>query len=429
VSEAFLHYIWQFQYFDKKELTTTTDERLSVFKPGILNHDSGPDFSNAKIQIGDMEWAGSVEIHLDASGWTEHGHHHDVAYENVILHVVWQEDKPIFRNDGSRIPTLALNNKVDQQLISEYRKLVNNPVEIPCQKSFQKIDHVVKASMIDKALMMRLETKANQISKLLNRNLGDWEETTYQLLAANFGFKVNQQSFQQLANVLPYKLIQKHRNQIKQIEAMLFGLAGFLVSKTKEEYVTELFTEYQFLAKKYSLQPNQLLVSQWKFLRLRPMNFPTLRIAQFASLVGNRSSLFVGLTEANSFKELEAYFKTDVSPYWQTHYRFGRKAKDGAGSLGDASIQLLIINTVLPLLVAYGRAKDDWAMVEKAVDFLQQVPSEKNKIITIWKNLGYTSKNAADSQGLIELYNNYCQRRACLNCSVGAAILKPVTAI
>ena len=427
MSESFLHYLWQFQYFDKKELKTTVGDELIIFKAGIHNTDAGPDFSQIKVKIDGIDWAGSAEIHIKSSEWMDHGHQHDHAYENVVLHVVWEEDKPIYRNDGTRIPSLELKGRVDGQLINEYQKLINNSSVIPCEHSFRKIDHLVKLSMVDKALMKRLEDKANTVTDLLNQNQGDWEETTYQLLAANFGFKVNKEPFLQLAKALPYKIIQKHRDQLLQVEALLFGQAGFLVTKTKDEYITKLFTEYEFLSKKYSLQSAEMNAAQWKFLRLRPSNFPTLRLAQFASLMHSRKSIFSHLIEIEDYKSLKLFFEITPSPYWQTHYRFGKRAEGIVPDLGEASADIVIINSVVPVLVAYGKAKDDWSLVDKAVNILQHIASEKNKIVTLWKDLGYTSKTAFDSQGLIELYQNFCQRRQCLNCAIGSAILKPDT--
>lgn len=427
MSESFLHYLWEFQYFDKKELKTTTGDELIVFKPGIHNTDSGPDFSQTKIKIDGMDWAGSAEIHVKSSEWIDHGHQHDQAYENVVLHVVWDEDKPIYRMDGTRIPSLELKGRVGAQLINEYQKLIHNASVIPCEHSFRTIDPLIKLSMVDKALMKRLEDKASKVTELLHQNQGDWEETTYQLLAANFGFKVNKEPFLQLAKALPYKIIQKHRDQLLHVEALLFGQAGFLVAKTKDEYITKLFDEFQFLSKKYSLQSAEMQVAQWKFLRLRPSNFPTLRIAQFASLLYSKKSIFSHLIEIEDYKSLQQFFEITPSPYWQTHYRFGKKAEGAVPDFGTASADIVIINSVVPLLVAYGKAKDDWSLVDKAVNILQHIASEKNKIITLWKELGYVSKSAFDSQGLIELYQNFCQRRQCLNCAIGSALLKPDT--
>jgi hypothetical protein len=225
--------------------------------------------------------------------------------------------------------------------------------------------------------------------------------------------------------VLPYKLIQKHRSNPLEVEALLFGQAGFLVAKTKDEYLTQLFNTYQFLAKKYNLLEIQMNVAQWKFLRLRPANFPTIRLAQFASLLCSHKNIFTNLIESSSYQQLSHLFEIHQSAYWKTHYRFGKKSKGEVPSLGESSNENIIINTVVPLFVAYGQSRDDYSFVERAISILQSIPSEKNRITRVWQELGYVSKTAFDSQGLIELYNNFCQRRACLNCTIGSSLLKP----
>ncbi len=425
MNESFLHYLWQFQYFDKRDIKTTAGETLNILKPGILNSDSGPDFSQVKIKIDTIDWVGNVEIHVQSSGWYEHKHDQDHAYENVVLHVVWEENKPVYRNDGTRIPTLQLKHRVEDHLIKSYQRLINNPGSVSCEKSFPTVDELIKHSMIDKALMQRLETKAKLIIALLNQNKGDWEETTYQLLAASFGFKLNKEPFLQLAKSLPYKLINKHSDQLTQVEALLFGQAGFLVARSKDEYLTSLFNEYQFLGKKYELINNQLHVAQWKFLRLRPANFPTIRLAQFAALLATHKNIFSSILGLQDYKSLVHFFEIQPSPYWQSHYRFGKKSKGPVSVFGESSRDNLIINTVIPLLVAYGQTRDDWSLVDRAIHILQSIPAEKNRITKLWQNLGYASSSAFDSQGLIELYTNYCQRRECLNCSIGSALLRP----
>ncbi len=424
MSESFLHYLWQFQYFEKKDLLTTAGEQLAVFKPGILNTDAGPDFSQAKVKIDGIEWAGNIEIHIQSSNWTDHGHHLDQAYENVVLHVVWTEDRHVYRKDGSRIPTLELKHRTNEQLINTYARLINHSSAIPCEHAFRRTETIIKLSMIERALIKRLEDKSTEINLSLAQNHGDWDETTYQLLASNFGFKINKDPFIQLSRALPFRIIQKHRDQLVQLEALLFGQAGFLITKTKDEYITKLYQEYSFLSKKYSLQSSQMNPIQWKFLRLRPANFPTLRIAQFASMLHSRKSIFANLVEMDSMS-IYQFFEITTSPYWQSHFRFGKKAAGFVPSFGASSAQNIIINSVAPLLVSYGKARDDWSLVEKAVNILQHIPSENNSILELWKNLGYVSKTAFDSQGLIELYQNFCKKRYCLNCAIGASILKP----
>lgn len=425
MNESFLHFVWQFQYFTQQNLCTQEGEVLSIFNVGFLNSNAGPDFSQAKIQIGKIEWVGNVEIHMKSSDWLLHRHDQDKSYDNVILHVVWQDDKKIKRTDGTFIPTLELKNRVSKDILKKYAQLVNSSNSIPCGKVFDKVDSILKTSMLDKAILQRLESKSDEILKMVDFNKGDWEETTYQWLAKSFGFKINSEPFLQLAKSLPYKIIQKHSSSLLQIEALLFGQARMLQTKTKDEYVTTLFNEYEFLSKKYLLRETALHFSQWKFLRLRPANFPTLRIAQFARLMFTNSNLFSKIKESKSTIELVQLIDATPSEYWQTHYHFAKKSKSKIASLGKSSKENLLINSMVPLLAAYGKYSDDYTYIDKATEILQCLPAEKNKITRCWEELGLTVKSSFDSQALIEQYNNMCQKRFCLNCVVGTSILKP----
>jgi hypothetical protein len=424
MNESFLYYVWQFQYFNKSDLRSSDGESISISKVGLLNSNSGPDFSGAFINVNGINWAGTVEVHVKSSDWKAHRHATDDAYENVVLHVVWENDLPVFRKDRTPIPTLELRNRVDVQILKGYKALVNSSTVVPCEKSFSDVEYLVFLSMLDKTLMQRLEDKANQVSELLKLNNGDWDETCYQMLAKNYGFKVNADPFYQTARSLPYKIVQK-QNDLLQVEALLFGQAGMLQTKTKDEYISDLFREYQFLSQKYELQGLQLNPSQWKFLRLRPSNFPTLRIAQFASLLYSSKNIFSQFLKTGNYQTLKETLSTGQSDYWNSHYHFGKKASGLVSSIGESSVQNIIINTVTPLLVAYGKHKDDQTFVDRAVEILQQLPAEENKITRIWNELGVKVRTAFDSQSLIELYNNFCLKRECLNCAVGAFILKP----
>lgn len=425
MNESFLHYIWQFQYFDKTDLQTLNGESLSIFKTGVHNNNAGPDFSQAKIKIGVIEWVGNVEIHTKSSEWLNHKHNSDKAYENVILHVVWENDAEIRRGDGSIIPALELRGRVEEPMIKAYKKLVNSSASIPCEKSFPLVSDLIKLSMLDQALMQRLEDKAKIVHQLVKSNNGDWEETAYQLLLNNFGFKINAAPFLQLAKSLPYKIIQKHSSNLTQMEALFFGQAGMLETKTKDEYISLLYREYEFLSKKYSLYESRLNPAQWKFLRLRPANFPTLRIAQLSSVLYSKKNLLSSFIEARSYNQLANIFEASPSPYWRTHYHFTKKSKALVPDLGLSSKQNLLINTVVPLLVAYSKAKDEPRLMDRAQEILQHVPAETNRITKVWTGLSVSVKSAFDSQALIEQYNNLCQKRQCLNCAVGASLLKP----
>lgn len=424
MNEAFLHYIWQFQYFDKRDLLTTEGEKIEVFRQGILNTDAGPDFSNAKIKIDSIEWAGNIEIHIKSSEWIEHRHDMDTAYENVILHVVWKDDKPVKRKDGSTIPTLEIGVRVDTALIKQYRKLIESSFVIPCGKILSTVNALTRLSMLDKVLIERLELKSKAVSESLKRNNSDWNETSYQILARNFGFKVNSEPFDILSQNLPYKILLKHADHPVQIEALLYGVAGFLEAGLKDEYFTLLQKEFKILNAKYKLEEGKLNPSQWKFLRLRPANFPSIRIAQFASLIAVNKNLFSKFIESKSYADLLMIFDVSQSEYWRKHYRFGHKAKSDVNDFGQSSKDNLIINSVIPLLVAYGMERGEQMYIDRAQEILQQMPSEANKITRMWDTLDWNVKSAFDSQGLIHLFNNYCQHKNCLNCSIGISLLR-----
>ncbi len=422
MNESFLHYVWQFVYFNTSNLLTAEGEQLQIIKQGNHNTNAGPDFLQAKIYVGSIQWVGSVEIHIKSSDWISHKHQTDLAYENVVLHVVWENDKQIMRADGTRIPTLELKERVDQKLILKYRNLVNSPLTIACERSIRQVDSILTLSMIEQAATRRVEAKSSEVINLVNQNNGDWDETTYQWIAKNFGFKVNTDPFFQLAKSLPYKLVRKHSNSQLQIEALLFGQAGMLTTKTKSDYITSLYTEYHFLSNKYSIEP-ALNFSQWKFLRLRPANFPTLRVAQFASLLQSTQGLFSKIIEG-SVSDLLSLFDTAPSIYWQSHYHFSKPSVKGAHALGRSSKEILLINAIVPILIAYGKLADDQHQIERAVELLQQLPAEKNKIITYWQEVGVVAKSAFDTQGLIEQHNHMCLKRQCLNCVVGTTLIK-----
>ena len=423
--EGFICYIWQFQYFDKKELRTSAGEKIEVFKPGFNNTHAGPDFSNAKVKIGGIDWVGTVEVHPRSSGWMEHRHDLDPAYENVVLHVVWQIDQPIYRSDKTLLPTLELKDRVDESLIKLYHKLVTTSFSIPCKKSFPQVDEVVRRSMLDRTLMQRLEDKAAQVVEILNQHHGDWQQTAFILLARNFGFKVNNEPFLQLAKSLSFKTLLKHTDKPIQIEALLFGQAGFLDIEVGDEYYLLLQREYHVLSKKYGLYGRRLKRAQWRFLRLRPANFPTIRLAQFAALIVQDKNIFSRIFDVADTPFFRALFSVRQSEYWQHHYQFNRKSKHAVAGLGDSSIDTILINTVAPLLVAYGKYNDQQTVVDRAVEMLRAIPPESNTITKSWSDLGYAALTAFDSQAMIELYNQYCQRRNCLNCTIGASLLKP----
>jgi hypothetical protein len=423
MSEAFLHYLWQFQYFDKNELQTTSGDPIQIFNPGIRNSHAGPDFQNARMKIGGIEWIGNAEIHIQASGWMEHKHDRDPAYDNVILHVVWHNDVPIRRNDGSLLPTVELATRVDQKSFFDYQRLVNSPEKIPCAQFLPQVKDIVRLSMMDKVVLERLETKSQRILDILQKNRNDWEETCFQILARSFGYKINAEPFQQLARLLPYKVLRKHSDKLLQVEALLFGQAGFLEDDFDEDYYKLLKREHNLLRQKYSLSERRLSKVQWKFLRLRPANFPTIRLAEFAALIFYRPFLFSAILETTTYKELENVFTVKQSEFWNDHYTFSKGAREQVSGMGVSTIGTIIINAVSPLLVAYGKSKGEQLYVDRAVAILEQTPGEVNSIVSQWKQLGMRSKTAFDSQALLELQNSYCSKRRCLDCKIGVSLI------
>jgi hypothetical protein len=425
MTEDFLYFLWQFQQFDKTDLKTTANEAIQVLAIGRQNHDAGPDFSQSRLLIGGIEWAGNVEMHIKASDWHQHQHTHNRAYDSVILHVVWHEDAPIARPDGSVLPTLALKPLTDSTLLSKFQNLIESPQTILCQSQFEDVPDIHKLTMLDRTVMQRLERKAEVVHELLARNNNDWEETAYQLLANNFGFKINSEPMLRLAQNLPLKILQKHRDNQTQIEAALFGQSGLLEQiENNDEYTDTLRREYAFLDSKYGLKTNQLAAHEWKYMRLRPANFPTIRLAQLASVVRQQPSLFSLFINVENTESLIKSLKIKQSEYWQGHYQLGKTAAGRVPTLGQSSIENIIINTVVPLLVAYSQHRDNRDMLDKALSLLENLPAEYNNITGQWQALGLNVKTAFDSQATIELYNNFCTHKRCLNCSIGTAIVR-----
>ncbi|QNF33705.1 DUF2851 family protein [Adhaeribacter swui] len=421
--EDFLHYVWQQQYFDKTGLVTTQNKAVVVLKPGYYNTDAGPDFTNARLRIGSEEWNGSVEIHVFASDWEKHTHQNDPKYNQVVLHVVWDNDKPVHRADGSEIPTLALRGRVPLHLINTYQQFLTNRHEIPCRPFAPEVPSLIKTSMQERVRMERLDEKAGRVLALLAQTGNNWEETCYAWLLSNFGFKINQVGMQRLAALLPYAVLRRHQHHLPTLEALILGQAGFLNLDTPDEYVRPLQQEFKYLRHKYSLAPG-LHRADWNFLRLRPANFPPVRLAQFAALLHQHVHLFSDLLAANSFKEWQAYFEAKPSAYWQNHVIPGQESTRAPKGMGKSSIDLLLINAVAPLLVAYGRYKNDEVYVDKAIALLEQLPPEDNRITRLYTDLDFYHKTAADSQALLQLNQHYCVPRQCLHCRIGNYILK-----
>lgn len=421
MKEDLIHYLWRTRKFNHEKLVTTQGEELQIKSTGAYNLDAGPDFSNARIKIGDMLWAGNVEMHLKASDWYQHQHESDQAYDNVILHVVLEEDQPVHRKSGERIPCLEIKKLIPPKIAHTYQRLQQNENWIPCQHQLHRVRDLTKNLWLDRLLVERLEDKTNEIQHILKFNTNNWETTFYQYLARSFGAKVNANPFEQLAKSLPLQILAKHKDQLFQIEALLFGQAGMLTSKLKDDYPVRLRQAYKHLQHKYKLKP--ILPESWKFLRMRPANFPTVRIAQFAMLIHQSNHLFSKILAAKNYKEIEHMFELKIANYWRDHYRFDKPSVIRRKSLGKTAIHLLIINTIAPFLFHYGQSKDDDKFKDKALQLLEELPPEQNSIIRHWEELGMPANSAYQTQALLQLKKNYCTRKDCLNCQIGHEIM------
>ncbi len=425
IREDFLHYLWRTKAFNFDDLTTFDGIPIQIIDFGEYNTDAGPDFLNARIQIGSTLWAGNVEMHVKASEWLKHKHQEDRAYDNVILHVVFENDEIICRKNGEAITTLELRKRIPPNLSSQYLRLLNSETWIPCQYHFLGISDITKSLWIDRLLVDRLEGKMMDLSKALTDNGQHWEMTFYHRLARNFGSKINSEPFELLAQKTPLLTLAKHKNSLFQIEALLFGQAGFLQEDYVDDYPKELKKEYLFLQKKYNLTP--LLPVIWRFMRLRPANFPTVRLAQFAALIHHSTHLFSKVLEAGTLETTQQLFKDiEVSEYWQSHYKFDKASKPQLKKLGQSTIDLFTMNTVVPFLFFYGREKGLKEYENRALLFLEQLAPESNHIIDKWQELKFKPKNAYQTQALLELKRNYCDEKRCLQCAIGNQILKTV---
>jgi hypothetical protein len=422
MTEEFLHHIWKFRLFNQLDLRTTEGETIEIVKVGNHNFDAGPDFFNARVRIGDVLWAGNVEIHTNASDWKKHLHQHDKAYDNIILHVVYNADDVVHKASGEVVPTIELKKKIEKKIYQKYLNFKSSNDWIPCEKNIQTVPSLIINSTLDKLLLERLERKSIAITDSLKLNNNNWEETFYQHFARNFGFKTNAVPFELLAKSLPSLFLGKHKNNLLQIEALLFGQSGLLNEHLEDKYLQGLQNEYVFL--KHKLKLHSIDAHLWKFLRLRPVNFPTIRIAQFANLIFNSTHLFSKIIETEKCKDLKKLMNVDVSEYWHTHYVFDKSSKSQTKHLGEDAVNNIIINTIVPFLFVYGKQKNEEKYIDRALQFLEQTTGENNSIIKKWEALKQPVKTAYSTQALLQLKNEYCDYKKCLNCSIGNYLLK-----
>jgi hypothetical protein len=418
MTERLLQYIWQLQYFNQNDLRTAQGETLVIIRPGTLNTNQGPDFVDGRIRVNDTTWVGNVELHIQSSNWADHDHSNDPNYNNVILHVVWNDDV----NLDLPFPVLELQAKVSKLLLNRFDDLMNAKAFVPCEKMIHLADPFAWITWKQHLLVERLEKKIILIAGFLAENNNHWDETFWWLIARNFGVTVNCDAFESIARSLPLHLLGKHKNQLHQAEALLFGQAGLLETDFSEDYPTMLKKEYQFYKSKYKLKP---VTIPSHFLRMRPSNFPTVRLAQLAMLIHKSVHLFSLVRDTPSLAELRALMAVTANDYWHYHYSFGEPSAFKEKKLGAQMIDNLLINTVVPIVFAYGHYHKEQAYKDRALEWLEQMKAERNHITNGYMLLGVENKSAFDSQALIQLKHCYCDEKRCLECGIGNRLLKP----
>jgi hypothetical protein len=417
VTERLLQYIWQFQHFNVKNLETTQGEPLQILHQGNYNSNQGPDFLNAKIKTGDTTWAGNIEIHVNASDWNAHHHSEDKNFNNIILHVVWKA------NDALNLPfpTLELQQRVSSVLLDRYQALMQSADFIPCQSHISQVSTLAFSAWKERLLVERLQQKALYIEKMMQGTNQHWEEIFWRMLARNFGMKINGDAFEQIAQSIPVQYLAKHKNQIHQLEALLMGQAALLDRKFEEDYPNMLRKEYQFLQNKYGLKKAH---APLYFLRMRPANFPTIRLAQLAMLVHQSNHLFSFVKEATDINELSQLLSVTANDYWHYHYVFDEIGSFKKKAIGEQMVQNIFVNTIIPIVYTYGYLNSNPAYQSKALSWMEQVAAEKNKITKGFEELGVENRTSFDSQSLIQLKNEYCNYKHCLKCAVGNQVLR-----
>jgi len=419
--EDFIHYIWKHKKFQFTGLKTTKEKQIEIINSGEHNHDSGPDFFNAQIKIDEQVWAGNVELHLKSSDWYAHHHESDTAYDNVILHVVWNHDTEVFRKDNSELDTLVLKDYISNDSIVGYQRLFDqNQKWINCENDFASVDDFVINKWLERLFFERLERKSDEIMTLLHNSKNDWEAVLFKMLAKNFGLKANGASFLNISNSFDFSILRKERLKIKNLEALFFGQGGLLEENSENVYYNELKSIYEYQRNKYKLDNTWIV--PLKFFRLRPPGFPTIRLSQLANLYHCNSGLFSDIIESSSLEDIYGKLSIPPSVFWQTHYTFKKSSRQSKKKLTKAFIDLLIINTIIPLKFSYARHQGK-NIDDELINWISILNSEHNGIVEKFNELRKVSINAMHSQALIQLKTNYCDKNKCLHCAIGNSIL------
>ncbi|MCB0761332.1 MAG: DUF2851 family protein [Flavobacteriales bacterium] len=422
MKEDFLHFMWQYQLFTNLPMYTNTGSEVRVLHPGYHNHNSGPDFREGKIQIGAFEWFGPVEIHVRSSDWLKHKHHTDPAFGHVILHVVYENDREIFLHQPGDLPVLELKPYLQPEYRERYLQLIENARTMPCSSRLTEISELLWTNWMDRLLVQRLERRCAELDARLIRARNDWEEVAWQVIVTAFGMKVNREAFDHLGKILPRLLVQQVGSDPFRMEALLFGMSGILPQYSDSKYVQGLISEFEFLRHKHQLSP--MASKLWHRLRMRPGGLPEVRIAQLASVASKGTDFLNRILDCTDTKSLKQVFSALPSEYWNTHYGFKEDSKCKPKPLGQTALDHIIINACVPLVYTYGKARGYEGYCSLALQWLDQVKSEQNQITAMWKKMGRISRNAGDSQALIELKSHFCDHKKCLSCMVGVKLLK-----
>ncbi len=422
LSEQLLQYIWLHRKYNSGELKTESGEPLQIIAPGNWNKNAGPDFLNGKIKVGNTILAGHIEIHIKTSDWIKHGHTGDEHYQNLILHVVYEADITQHKELPKNVPTLVLKERISRLLLEKYTHLMQQEGEILCADQLDKIKPISWVNWKDRLLVARWQQKTSLFSGWMEENNNDWASTFYNALARNFGLPVNGNAFLAVAKSLPLKILSHYKSKPFELEALLFGQSAMLEQPFEEDYPKALQKEYRFLQEKYQLKPISPYL--WKWSRMRPASFPTLRLAQFSALISHSSHLFSTLLETKTLNDTKALFKTEATSYWKTHYRFDKISSTHNTQLGTNMIHNIIINTICPILAMYDSFDLKGTYLDRAFQWMRELPPEKNRLTRKWTNIGQTNTSAWDSQALLHLLKNYCVEKKCLECAIGYQLLR-----
>lgn len=422
MKEDFLHYIWKHKLLNLNQLETTQKEKVQLINSGEHNHNAGPDFFNSQIIIEDLHWAGNVEIHVKSSDWYVHGHEKDINYDSIILHVVWEHDIEIYTKDNLVVPTLELKKHLDKNILNNYQKLFSKSQKwINCQNVISSVDPFIIDNWLERLYVERLEQKSELTQKMLDTSQNDWEAVLIKLLFKNFGLKVNGDAFLNLINSIDFSIIRKEKQSLVNIEALLFGQAGLLSDDIQDAYYKTLQMEYNYLLKKHNLQVN--MKSQFQFFRLRPNNFPTVRIAQLAALLNQHQNLFSKIIITTKLKDYYKLFDISISEFWKIHYSFTSTSRKTYKKLSKKFIDLLLINTIVPLKFIYLKYINE-LNEEELISTIKLIKPEKNAVIDGFKELNVPCNNALNSQALLQLKNEYCEKNKCIQCAIGNQLLR-----